>query len=50
MVGAESVEELIKKVKLELRKTSPKTCQNLMRCVKSKVRKAADHGPLSLIN
>lgn len=47
---AESVEELIKKVKLELRRTSPKTCQNLMRSVKSKVRKAADHGPLSLIN
>jgi len=47
---AESHEDLIKKIKLELRKTSAMTCQNLVRHVKTNIRIAADHGALAVIN
>jgi transposase len=47
---AQTPEELIKKIKSELRKMPSNTCQNLMRRVKTKVRTAADRGVLSVHN
>ncbi len=48
--AAKSTEELVKKIKTELRLVPPEFVQNLMRRVKTKVRTAADHGVLSVIN
>ena len=42
--------DLIKRIKSIVRKTPDTLSQNLMRGVKTKVRKAADRGPLSVIN
>jgi hypothetical protein len=47
---ADSTEELVEKIKLELKKMSINICQRLMSGVKTKVRKAADKGVLSVIN
>ncbi len=47
---AETTEDLIKRIKSELRKMPLKTCQNLMNSLKTKIRKAADNGVLSVIN
>ena len=47
---AESIEHLIKKIKKELKNMPSNVCQNLMSGLKTKVRKAADNGVLSVIN
>lgn len=47
---AESDKHLIRKIKKELRNMPKNVCQNLMRGLKTKVRKAADNGVLSVIN
>jgi transposase len=47
---AETTEDLIKRMKSELRKMPLKTCQNLMNSLKTKIRKAADNGVLPVIN
>jgi transposase len=47
---ADSTEKLVEKIKLELKKMPINICQRLMSGVKTKVRKAADKGVLSVIN
>jgi hypothetical protein len=47
---AESDKHLIRKIKKELRNMPKNVCQNLMRGLKTKMRKAADNGVLSVIN
>ncbi len=47
---AESIQELIVKIKHELRVMPKNYCQRLMRRVKTNVRKAADRGVLSIRN
>ena len=46
---AKTIEELIAKIKSELRKTSVNSCQNLLRGLKTKIRAATDRGVLSVI-
>jgi hypothetical protein len=46
----EKIEDLIVKIKKELKKLPPEICQNYLRTLKTKVRKAADNGVLSVIN
>jgi hypothetical protein len=45
-----SVEDLAKKIKSELKKVPLESCQNLLRGLKTKIRKAADWRTLSIIN
>jgi hypothetical protein len=45
-----SVEDLVKKIKSELKKVPLESCQNLLRGLKTKIPKAADWGTLSIIN
>jgi hypothetical protein len=47
---AKSVQDLVKRIKTELKKIPLQSCQNLMRGLKTKIRKAADRGALSLID
>jgi len=47
---AESVEDLVKKIKSELKKFPHESCQNLLGGLKTKIRKAAYRGALSIIN
>jgi transposase len=47
---AETNEDLIKRIKRVLKEIPPNVCQRLMRGLKTKVRKAADNGVLSVIN
>jgi transposase len=47
---ADSIEELIERIKLKLKKMPINICQSLMSGLKTKVRKAADNGLLSVIN
>jgi transposase len=47
---AKTAEELIKKIKSEIKKFGPENCQALLQGTKTKIRKAADNGPLSVIN
>jgi transposase len=47
---AKTPEELIKKVKKELKTFTLNYCQTLLANTKTLVRKAADYGPLSVIN
>jgi hypothetical protein len=47
---AKNIEELIRKIKLELKNMPITICQNLVSGLKTKVRKAADNGVLSVIN
>jgi hypothetical protein len=47
---AKNIEELVRKIMLELKKLPKTICQNLMSGLKTKVRKAADDGVLSVIN
>ncbi len=46
----EKIEDLIVKIKKELKKLLPEICQNYLRTLKTKVRKAADNGVLSVVN
>lgn len=48
--STDSVPILIRRIKSLIRKTPENLAQNLMRGLKTKVRKAADRGPLSVIN
>jgi hypothetical protein len=47
---AESDKDLIIKIKKELKNMPTNVCQRLMSGLKTKVRKAADNGVLSVIN
>jgi hypothetical protein len=47
---AETNEDLIKRIKEVLKEIPLNICQRLMRGLKTKVRKAADNGVLSVIN
>jgi hypothetical protein len=46
---AKTIEDLIKKIKSEIKKFTPEYCQNLLKSTKTSIRKAADNGPLSVI-
>lgn len=46
----EDINQLIRRIKNIIKNSSENLCQNLMRGLKTKVRKAADRGPLSVLN
>jgi hypothetical protein len=46
----EDINQLIRRIKNIIKNSSKNLCQNLMRGLKTKVRKAADKGPISVLN
>ncbi len=45
-----AINQLIRRIKNIIKNSPENLCQNLMRDLKTKVRKAADRGPLSVLN